>query len=93
MTKIINVNDFVNRFFETAEKLGYDVEVCKRGEARGKKQIDFGNKKLHELHLRKLYPMLIENGIDFSYDAFNDIVPGRPCAVKGFREISATIVC
>jgi hypothetical protein len=88
----VNIDDFMDDFFINAEKMGYEIESCKLGEAQGKKQIDFGNKKLHELHIRRLYPMLIENGINFSYEAFNDVVPGRPCAVKGFREISATVL-
>ncbi|WP_292463440.1 hypothetical protein [Methanolobus sp.] len=88
----MNVDDFVNNFFKNAEKIGYNIEVCNRGEARGKRQIDFGNKKLHELHIRMLYPMLIENGIDFSPASFNEIVRGRPCSIKGFREISATVL-
>jgi hypothetical protein len=33
-----------------------------------------------------------ENGIDFSYESFNDIVPERPCAVKGFNEICNIIL-
>jgi len=61
--------------------------MCKRGDARGKRQIDFGRKKLHELHLQKLYSTLTKDGIDFSYESFDRIVPGRPCAVKGFKEI------
>ncbi|MCD4822588.1 MAG: hypothetical protein K8R11_11105 [Methanococcoides sp.] len=84
--------EYVDTFFDIAKEMGYNIGRCKRGSARGQKQIDFGNKKLHEGHIRKLYPLIMEKGIEFSYDDFDELVPGRPCAVKGFKEINKKIL-
>lgn len=88
----MKVEDYVNIFFVTAKEMGYQIEMCKRGKARGQLQINFGNKKLHADHIRRLYDLIEEKGLSFSYKDFEKIVPGRPCVIKGFKEINESIL-
>ncbi|NPE28790.1 hypothetical protein HNV12_12665 [Methanococcoides sp. SA1] len=85
-------NEYVNAFFETANEMGYEIETCMRGSAKGKRQIDFGNKKLHEEHIKALFPLVQNKGYEFTTEDFNTVVSGRPCAMKGFREINKRIL-
>ena len=85
-------DEYVDMFFKTAKEMGYTIETCKRGKGRGQLQINFGNKKLHANHIKKLHNLIDEKGISFSYNDFEEIVPGRPCAVKGFRKISQSML-
>ena len=87
----MNVEEYENKFFETAKRMGYEIEICKGGPFRGERQIDFGNKKLHAGHIRKLYPLINESGPTISYDVFEKLVLGRPCAVHYFNEINSGI--
>ena len=88
----MNADEYVDKFFETAREMGYTLETCKRGKARGQLQINFGNKKLHADHIKILFNLIEEKGLAFSYEDFEIIVPGRPCVVKSFREINKSIL-
>jgi bifunctional DNase/RNase len=68
----------VRRVIEEARLLGYEIEDSKNGP-----QIDFGCKKLHEKHLRKLFPII---GVSIK-DAIEQVAPGRPCVHVPMREI------
>ena len=84
----MDVDEYEDKFFETAEEMGHKIEICKGGPSRGGRQIDFGNKKLHAGHVRKLYPLIRKKGLPISYEGFNELVPGRPCAVPYFNDIN-----
>ncbi len=72
---------FVNEVINIAGKHGYTIENSRNG-----RQIDFGNKKLHEGHLTKLYPAIIQPNANIK-ELIEDIAPGRPCSHKPMREI------
>ncbi len=86
----MDIKDYEEKFFEIAEEKGHKIEICKRGQYTGEKQIDFGNKKLHAGHVRKLFSLAKDNEI-LSYEDFEKIVPGRPCAVPYFNNINREI--
>lgn len=88
----MNAEEYVNKFFETAKSLGYEIETCQSGQFRGEKQIDFGVKKLHASHLRKLYPLVKKKGDSLSSGDFKKIVSGRPCAIPFFKKINKIIL-
>jgi len=84
----VDVNEYVKNFVNKAEELGYEIETVQRGKYKGEPQIVFPNKKLHAGHLRNLYPLAMKQT-----DAdFEDIVPGRPCAVAPFNQINHFIL-
>lgn len=84
----MNVEEYVNTFFETAKRMGYEIETCQRGDFKGEKQIDFGTKKLHAGHLRMLYSVVKEKGPNVTDVDFESIVDGRPCAIPFFLKIN-----
>lgn len=77
----LDVELFIRRICETAFKLGYIVEDSRNG-----RQVDFGNKKLHEGHLRLLYPFILSPGVHVG-QLIDEVAPGRPCSHKPMREI------
>jgi len=89
--ELMNVEEYENKFFETAKRMGYEIEICKGGPFRGERQIDFGNKKLHAGHIRKLYPLVKESGSVITSGDFEKLIRGRPCAVPYFNEINKEI--
>lgn len=82
---------FICNFFVEANKKRHRLEICAKGEAKGLPQIDFGHKKLHYIHVAKLYDY-IKDKHDISLKEFEKIVPGRPCAYKPFRNISKILL-
>ncbi len=72
---------FVNSVIDEAKRLGYPIELSRNG-----RQIDFGHKKLHEQHLRKLYPAILQPGANIP-KLIDAVAPGRPCTHKPMREI------
>ncbi len=50
-------DEFVDAIVATARAQGYSIENSRYG-----RQIDFGHKKLHEGHLRQLYPDILAEG-------------------------------
>jgi len=77
---------FVERVTRAARNLGYKIEVNREGLDR----IDFGNKKLHEAHLRKLYPEILEPNADIPA-LIEKVAPGRPCTHRPMKEIISAI--
>jgi len=73
---------FVNLTIEEAVKRGYPIEE----RTRHGRQINFGHKKLHEQHLRALYPAIIQPGANIPA-LIDAVAPGRPCTHKPMREI------
>ena len=78
-------DEFINAVIAEAQRQGYAIEDSRNG-----RQIDFGNKKLHEGHLGKLYPQILADGVDIAA-LIEDIAPGRPCSHKPMREILAAL--
>ncbi len=66
-----------------AKQLGYDI-----GYLRGTTipQIDFGYKKLHGNHLRKMYPDILNENININ-KLIEKVAPGRPCTHLPVRKI------
>jgi hypothetical protein len=75
---------FVDRVFQIAKEHGYPVERNRQG----LRQIDFGHKKLHEEHIRRLYPDILQPTESVS-NIIDVIAPGRPCTHRPMREIVA----
>lgn len=83
----VTENEFVQRFFDIAEKSGLLVE-----ERRPGRSICFNSnsdKWLSEKHLGALFPHVLEQGLsDMQINRMiENIAPGRPCTHKGFRAI------
>ena len=78
-------DEFVDAVVATAESRGYSIEISRNGQ-----QIDFGHKKLHEGHLRRLYPDILNEGTHIS-SLIESIAPGRPCSHKPMREIVTAV--
>lgn len=74
---------FIDDVFRVARERGYRIETNRRNNLP---QIDFGLKKLHLGHIKKLYPdVLLENAK--VNKLIERVAPGRPCSHKPFREI------
>jgi len=52
------MKDFVTQFFKIAQDKGYTVERCQKGSFSGEEQVDFGHKKIHAGHVRKLFDLV-----------------------------------
>ncbi len=78
---ISTADEFVSEVLKAAAERGFKVEDSRNG-----KQIDFGNKKLHEGHLRALYPAITVPGADIRA-LIERVAPGRPCTHRPMREI------
>jgi len=74
---------FIDAIFAAARSKGYPIENSRNG-----KQIDFGHKKLHEEHLRQLYPAILAEDAHIP-TPIERVAPGRPCSHKPMREILA----
>lgn len=82
----MNRSEFVAKVIEIAHKQGFQIEDSRNG-----KQIDFVNKKLHEVHLNQLFDLGILNENANVNDLIDKIAPGRPCTHKPMTEIIAKI--
>ena len=84
--------EFVDAVFVIAKQKGYIQETGRNGI----RQIDFGNKKLHEDHLRQLYPKILHplaiTDTSYTRKLIEDIAPGRPCTHKPMREIVESLL-
>jgi hypothetical protein len=78
---------FVDRVLQTAKELGYPVERTRQG----LRQVDFGHKKLHEDHVRRLYPDILQSSANIP-KLIETVAPGRPCTHKPMREILALML-
>ncbi len=87
----MNVWEYEDKFFEIAKKMGFEIEICKAGKFKGERQLDFGNKKLHAGHIRKLYQIVKDKGPKISDRDLEKVAPGRPCAVPYFNMINKKV--
>jgi len=77
------LNHFIEDVFRIARSRGHTIEISRRNNLR---QIDFGIKKLHEGHIKELYPDVLFKNAKIG-DLIESVAPGRPCSHKPFREI------
>lgn len=77
---------FIEHVVRISRKKGFNIETNRDGLA----QIDFGNKKLHAQHLRRLFPEILQDGANVSR-LIEKVAPGRPCTHKPMKEIIAEI--
>ena len=78
-------DEFVDTVVAEAQQQGYTVSSCRNG-----RQINFGHKKLHEGHLRSLYPAILGDAVSVS-TLIDAVAPGRPCSHRPMREILAVV--
>ena len=78
----MNSTDFVRAVIEIARQHDYRIETNRDGLT----QIDFGNKKLHADHIRRMFPAILEDGANIS-DLIEKVAAGRPCTHNPMREI------
>lgn len=78
---IVAVDEFVSEVLRVALECGFAVENSRNG-----KQINFGHKKLHEGHLRELYPNIAIPGAHIPA-LIENVAPGRPCTHRPMRDI------
>ena len=80
----MNEDVFIKEVIGTARSLGYKIETNRNGLI----QIDFGHKKLHEGHLRAIFPQIFQPEANIN-QLIDDIAPGRPCDHRPMKEILA----
>ena len=83
----MNKEQFINSVVKIASEHGHGVETNKFG----LRQIDFVHKKLHEGHLAKLYPEILQSDARIAV-LIDRVAPGRTCAHKPMRKIIAEII-
>ena len=74
---------FVEHVTRVAREHGYKIESHAHS---GEPQIDFGNKKLHAGHLRRMLPAILANTGTMA-SIIDEVAPGRPCSHRPMREI------
>ena len=77
---------FVKAAISKAKMIGYKVEMNRNG----RRQINFGRKKLHEGHLKAIYPQILDAHVNVGL-LIESVAPGRPCAHRPMTEIVAEI--
>jgi hypothetical protein len=80
-------NEFIEEVVRIAKSLGYKIENKIRTTLV---QIDFGHKKLHEGHLRKMFPQILQPGANVAR-LIEAVAPGRPCAHRPMKKILARL--
>jgi len=80
---MLSRDKFVGEVLRIAKEHGYRLEYNSRN---GRRQIDFGHKKLHAGHLEELYPGILETAAHIP-SLIEKVAPGRPCSHKPIREI------
>ena len=78
----MDIQQFIDQVVKIARDKGFRIETNRDGRT----QIDFGNKKLHALHLRAMFPEIVEDGVAIS-TIIEKVAPGRPCTFKPMKEI------
>ena len=77
---------YLDAVFETARRHGHHIEINQDG----LRQILFtnneGNKKLHEDHLARLYPAILQPGAHIP-SLIKEVARGRDCVHSGMRKI------
>lgn len=79
----MNKEQYLHTVFKIAAEHNHTVEFNRDGD----RQIDFGLKKLHEKHLTKLYPAIL-NADAHLPTLIERVAPGRSCAHRPMREIN-----
>ena len=74
-------DDFINEICNIAAKHGHKLEASRNG-----RQINFGKKKLHEGHLKRIFPFILRDDSHIP-TLINEVAPGRPCSHKPMRLI------
>ena len=82
---MMNQDEFVDAVLAEASRGGYKIEGSRNG-----RQVDFGHKKLHEQHLRALYPEILAHGASVSA-LIDEVAPGRPCSHRPMKTILAAL--
>jgi hypothetical protein len=77
-----SIETFIDEVLRIAKEFHHPMERNRSG----LRQIDFGHKKLHEDHIRRLYPAVLEPAASVS-KLIDWVAPGRPCTHKPMREI------
>lgn len=78
-------DQFVDAVVWHASNLGYKIEATRNG-----RQIAFGTKRLHEGHLRALFPSILTDAANVA-GLIEAVAPGRPCTHKPMRQIISQI--
>lgn len=78
-----DLEQFIDDVFRIAREKGHRIETNQRN---GLPQIDFGLKKLHLGHIRRLYPGVLMENAQVN-KLIESVAPGRPCSHKPFRKI------
>ncbi|MBY0407187.1 MAG: thiazole synthase [Rickettsiales bacterium] len=78
---IASIAAYIGNVVAIASRQGYVLEEGQNG-----RQINFGNKKLHEGHLRELYPGILKPGANIA-KLIEAVAPGRPCTHEPMRKI------
>ena len=78
-------SEFADTIVAEARRQGYTVENSRNG-----RQIDFGHKKLHEGHLRALYPAIMTQGANVAA-LIEAVAPGRTCSHRPMKDILLAI--
>lgn len=78
-------DEFIEKVIIVARNLNFLIEDSRNG-----RQIDFGHKKLHEGHLRVLYPEILNENANINI-LIDNVAPGRPCTHAPMRTIIAII--
>jgi len=76
---------FVSLAIEEAKKRGFAIDE----HTRHGRQIDFGHKKLHEQHLRALFPDILQPDANLSA-LIEDVAAGRPSTHRPMREMDGS---
>ena len=85
---MISRREFIDSVFRIAEQQGYRIE---RNRRNGLPQIDFGHKKLHSGHVKRLYPEIMDIAARIP-QLIEKVAPGRPCTHKPMRLIIRQII-
>lgn len=83
----MTVDDFIAAILRIAQEEGYKIETSARN---GLPQVNFGKKKLHAGHFRKLYPAILAEDAHIP-TLINAVAPGRPCSHEPMRKIIEAI--
>ncbi len=81
-----NTKSFIESVFMIAKEHGYKVETNRDG----LRQVNFGNKKLHEKHLADMWPDIVNPGADLPL-IIEKVAPGSQCTHRPMEKIVAQL--
>ncbi len=79
-------HSFIEAIIRIAKQQGYEVKINRDG----LRQIDFGQKQLHEGHLKPLFLAILASDANVS-SLIESVAPGRSCAHRPMKEILAQL--